>query len=107
MKFNPHTQHLFTNDGWLIKRLHCPFRLDWRKLGPSTDPSERRCDICQHAVTDTAHRTEEELLALMARNPHACLKVDLNQDNLTLTYRNEHQKSRTERRSARHQNRED
>jgi hypothetical protein len=86
MKFNPHTNHLFTDDGLLIKRLHCPFRLDWRKLGPTDDPAARRCDICQHAVTDTAHRTEAELLALMAENPKTCLKVDLYQDNLTLTY---------------------
>jgi len=89
MKFNPHTNRLFTDDGRLIKRLHCPFRLDWSKLGPTDDPAARRCDICQHAVTDTAHRTEAELLALMAENPHACLKVDLYQDNLTITYHNE------------------
>ena len=89
MKFNPHTNRLFTDDGRLIKRLHCPFRLDWSKLGPTDDPTARRCDICQHAVTDTAYRSEEELLALMTENPKACLKVDLYQDNLTLTYRNE------------------
>jgi hypothetical protein len=86
MKFNPYTNRLFTDGGRLIKRLHCPFRLDWSKLGPTDDPAARRCDICQHAVTDTAQRTEEELLALMAENPQACLKVDLYQDNLTLTY---------------------
>jgi hypothetical protein len=86
MKFNPHTNQLFTDDGHLIKRLHCPFRLDWSKLGPTDDPSARNCHICQHAVTDTAQRTEDELLALMSANPKACLKVDLSQDNLTLTY---------------------
>ena len=86
MKFNPHTNRLFTDDGLLIKRLHCPFRLDWRKLEPTDDPAARRCDICQHTVTDTAHRTEAELLALMAENTKTCLKVDLYQDNLTLTY---------------------
>ncbi len=107
MKFNPHTQRLFTDDGRLIKRLHCPFRLDWRKLGPADDPAERRCEICQHAVTDTALRTEEELLVLMAGNRHACLKVDLNQDNLTLTYRDEKQATWTQKRPARDQNRED
>lgn len=89
MRFNPHTNRLFTDDGRLIKRLHCPFRLDWSKLGPTDDPASRRCGICQHAVTDTAHRTEAELLALMAENPQACLKVDLYQDNLSLTYRDE------------------
>ena len=89
MKFNPHTNKLFTDEGRLIKRLHCPFRLDWNKLGPMDDPNSRLCDISQHAVTDTAHLTEAELLALMAENPQACLKVDLYQDNLTLTYQNE------------------
>ena len=89
MKFNPLTKRLFTNDGRLIKQLHCPFRLDWRKLEPTDDPTARRCGICQHSVTDTAHRSEAELLALMKKDPKACLKVDLHQDNLTLTYRDE------------------
>jgi hypothetical protein len=86
MKFNPHSQELFTDDDRLIKRLHCPFRLDWSKLGRTDDPAARRCDICQHTVTDTAQQTEEQLLALLQANPHACLKVGLDQDNLTLTY---------------------
>lgn len=89
MKFNPHTNRLFTDNGCLIKRLHCPFRLDWSKLGPTDDPNARHCGICQNAVTDTAHRTEQELVEIMTENPHACLKVDLYQDNLTLTYRDD------------------
>ena len=89
MKFNPHTQRLFTDDGRLIKQLHCPFHLDWSKLGPTDDPAARHCGICQHSVADTARFTDDELLALMADNPNACLKVDLYQDNLTLTYRDE------------------
>lgn len=86
MKFNPHTNTLLTDDGRLIKRLHCAFRVDWNKLKPTDDPAARRCDICQHSITDTAQRTEEELLALLKENPQACLKVDLYQDNLTVTY---------------------
>jgi hypothetical protein len=86
MKFNPVSQSLFTDEGRLIKRLHCPFKLDWSKLRPTDDPAGRSCSVCQHAVTDTAQRTEAELLALLAANPEACLKVDLNQDNLTLTH---------------------
>lgn len=86
MQFNPHTSTLFADDGRLIKRLRCAFQVDWSKLGPTDDPAVRHCDLCQHAVTDTAQRTEEELLALMTENPQACLKVDLSQENLTLTY---------------------
>ncbi|WP_395742172.1 hypothetical protein [Prosthecobacter sp.] len=86
MKFNPHTQELFTEEGRLLKRLHCPFRLDWSKLGPTDDPADRRCGICQHTVTDTAQRTEAEVVALLQGNPQACLQVDLSQKNLTLTY---------------------
>lgn len=86
MKFNPLTKRLFTNDGRLIKQLHCPFRLDWRKLQLTEHVGARRCGICEHEVTDTALRTEEELLELLAENPEACLKVDLNQPNLTITY---------------------
>ncbi|MBE2283545.1 MAG: hypothetical protein IAE77_08780 [Prosthecobacter sp.] len=86
MKFNPHTHRLFTDDGRLIKRLACAFQVDWSKLEATEDLAARRCDRCQHAVTDTALRTEAELLALMAENPQACLKVNLSQENLTLTY---------------------
>jgi hypothetical protein len=89
MKFNPNTQQLFTDGGVLIKRLQCPFRLDWSKLRPTDDPSVRSCEICQHTVTDTAHHSEEYLLTLMQENPHACLKVDLSQPNLILTFRHE------------------
>lgn len=84
MKFNPLTKQLFTNDGRLIKRLHCPFRLDWRKLAATENPAARHCGICEHRVTDTAMLTEEELLELLSENPSACLKVDLNQPNLTI-----------------------
>lgn len=74
MKFNPTTQQLFTDDGILIKRLRCPFRLDWRKLRLSDDPAARSCEVCEHLVTDTAHHSEEYLLTLMQNNPHACPK---------------------------------
>jgi hypothetical protein len=52
MKFNPRTQRLFTNEGRLIKRMHCPLRIDWAKLEMTSDPASRRCGICQHKVSD-------------------------------------------------------
>jgi len=85
MKFDPRTSRLFTDDGRLIKQLYCPFVVDWEKLQPGGDPTARRCTICQHSVTDTANFTDEDLLQLMAKNPKACLKIDFDQSNLTLT----------------------
>ena len=52
MKFNPITQRLFTDDRCLIKRLHCPFKVDWRKLEPTPkDATARACDRCHHSIT--------------------------------------------------------
>ncbi|HRJ73317.1 MAG TPA: hypothetical protein PLS03_13920 [Terrimicrobiaceae bacterium] len=89
MKFNPLTKSLFTDDARLIKQLHCPFRVDWRKLKSGEDSSIRRCDICQHSITDTAFLTDAQLLGLMSDNPESCLKVNFAQDNLTIIYHDE------------------
>ena len=48
--------------------------------------ASRRCDICQHHITNTAMHNDAGMLTLMAENPDACLKVDLYQDNLSIIY---------------------
>lgn len=84
MKFNPLSNRLFTDDGRLIKRLHCPVRVDWSGLRPGSDHSSRCCDVCRHQITDTALFTDEQILTILADNPEACLKVNLAQNNLTI-----------------------
>lgn len=89
MKFNPLTKSLFTDDLRLIKRLHCPFRVDWSKLNQTNKTAVRSCDVCEHHITDTASFSDEEMLALLAKNSEACLKVNLNQDNVAIIYQDE------------------
>jgi hypothetical protein len=86
MKFNPHTNRLFTDNGTLIKLLHCPFRQNWTNLNQTNDPASRQCQICQHPIIDTSHKTDQQLLAIVKSNPHACLKVDLEQDNIIMIH---------------------
>lgn len=87
MKYNPLTRRLFTNNGRLLKQLHCPFRVDWDDLAPLGDPTVRACDVCRHQITDTAMMDDQAVLALMTTHPDACLKVDFEQDNLIIIHR--------------------
>lgn len=86
MKYNPLTRRLFTNDGRLLKQLHCPFRVEWDELQPEGDSSFRNCGICGHQITDTAMLDEQGALALLSAHPEACLKIDLEQDNVIIIH---------------------
>ena len=86
MTFNPKTGELRTDAGQLIKRLHCPVRVAWADMAPAeAGQPYRTCATCQHPVYDTALHTEQVLLDLLAADPTACLKLHLDQPNLTVT----------------------
>ena len=89
MKFNPHTNRLFADNGILIKNLHCPFRQNWSNLDETNDPAIRQCGICQHPIIDTAFKTDDQLLALLKINPDSCLNVDLQQNNVLMIHQDE------------------
>jgi hypothetical protein len=82
VKFNPITKRLYTDDNAPIKQLHCRYRMAWNALVPTDDESVRRCRTCDKEILDTAGVTDGALLAIVTRNPSACLKVSLDQDNL-------------------------
>lgn len=86
MRFNPLTKSLFTDDGQLLKRLSCPYKVGWNRLARTDDPGNRICDICAHPIIDTASMAEDHLQTLMEQQPETCLKVSLDQDNITITY---------------------
>ena len=44
------------------------------------------CDQCDKVVVDTSLLDEAELTELIKKDPHKCLKVDLNQNNLIISY---------------------
>lgn len=85
MRFNPLTKRLFTDEGKLLKQLHCPYRQDWHTLTVGENAGSRRCTLCDHQIMDTALMDEPGVQKLLEENPDACLKVSLEQDNITVT----------------------
>lgn len=86
MKFNPIDNNLYTNEGALIKKLHCPRHTPWEAMHQSSEFSIRNCDGCQRKVYDTAFFSDHELLSMVEDDPHTCLKIDLNQNNVIVSY---------------------
>ncbi|TFV94478.1 hypothetical protein E4S40_10680 [Algoriphagus kandeliae] len=86
MKYNPLTKKLFTDKGEFIKELHCPFQPDWKKMKVNLkDQTIRNCNFCQHPVLDTSRISDELILEIVQKEPHTCLKIDLDQSNLILS----------------------
>jgi len=83
MKFDPLTNTLYTDKGELIKKLACPFRMNWSELQP-IKVGVRNCNQCNHPIIETAIFKDDELLEMVRTNSNTCLKVDLNQNNLTI-----------------------
>ena len=84
MKFDIAKRELFTDDGELIKLLHCPLRMRWEQLGASTDSPHRTCAECDHQVLDTAVLSDAAVLAAVRADPTTCLCVTARQGNLTI-----------------------
>lgn len=83
MKLNLLTQSLYTDDGKFLKKLHCPYHMDWSDMDIN-DAKSRKCNQCQHAVLDTRQHTEEELSKILTDNPDTCLKIDVNNENIKI-----------------------
>lgn len=86
MKYNPITQELYTNPGAFLKQLHCPLAKTWEQLDPTSITQAKLCSTCNRAVYDTAKLSDTEVQAMLQNAPETCLKVDLNQENLTITH---------------------
>jgi hypothetical protein len=86
MKYNPLTQELSCDDGTFIKQLNCPLKKRWETLAETIYLKGRLCDYCNQVVLDTSKMQEDELLTLVSHHPNTCLKIDLNQENLFITY---------------------
>jgi hypothetical protein len=84
MRFDPSTKELFTDDGELVKVLHCPRRMRWEQLGSSAGSPHRTCGECDHGVLDTAALSDDQVLAAVRADPSTCLCVRAGQQNLTL-----------------------
>jgi len=83
MKFDPIKLEVYTETGELIKKMHCPYKINWNNLEP-VEFRFRICTYCNQSIVDTELFTETELLEMVKHNPDTCLKIDLNQQNLKI-----------------------
>lgn len=77
MKYNPITKTLFTDDNQFLKKMHCPFKMDWNSL-ESKSPNARSCTNCQKQIYDAMQFSDNGLLDLFKQNPDTCVKIDIN-----------------------------
>ena len=84
MKFNPITKNLFTDNNVLIKNIKCPFYIRWRGLSLTKDSGVRFCNLCEKNITDTNGLTDEVVAEMVRLDSTICLKVNLNQTNITV-----------------------
>ena len=84
MKFNPITQELFTKDNKFIKKMFCPYKMRWANMKSIDNSTSGTCSKCNQSIIDTQFLTDDEILDLTKQNPQTCLKLDLNQNNLTI-----------------------
>jgi hypothetical protein len=83
MIFDPLTKILYTENGELIKRLFCPYKIYWTNLETSNSKA-RSCSECDRQIIDTDELTDNELLGIIRQNPDTCIKIDLNQENIQI-----------------------
>jgi hypothetical protein len=57
--------------------------VEWEGMEKASFNS-RKCSICNHDIIDTAFLTDEDLLKTVETNKNTCLKLNLNQNNLTI-----------------------
>ncbi len=84
MKFNPISRKLYTDSNVPIKQLNCPYSMRWRELAVNEDKSSRRCEVCGKGIMDTQGLSDAVVLEAVRRDPAACLKLDLSQENIRM-----------------------
>lgn len=87
MKLDMHTRALYTDQGRLLKILHCPLQKRWKDLTPAGAAPHRSCNYCERQVLDTTALSDEQLADLLLLDPGTCLKVSTDQPNVQLITR--------------------
>lgn len=85
MKINPSKKELYTDSGTFLKRLHCPISVMWKDMKENGSKT-RMCTGCEKTIHDTEHLSDAELEHLLTYDPQACLKVNLNQNNVKIIH---------------------
>ena len=79
MNYDPLTQTLTTSSGRLIKKMHCPYRLDKDELDTGL-----RCRQCHRTLMDAHSLPEETLANLLEQEPDTCLVLDIDHPQLRI-----------------------
>ena len=87
MKFDPIKKEVYTDTGKLIKKMNCPYQMNWDNL-ELTNSNSRKCEICNQLIVNTELFSDIELLEMVNGNPETCLKIDLNQKNIKIIISN-------------------
>lgn len=83
MKFDPIRKELFTDNDEFVKKLDCPYNMNWDNL-EITSSTNRNCSNCDQTIVDSSYIPENEILKMVKQNPKTCLRIDLNQNNITI-----------------------
>ena len=83
MKFNPLTNELFTNENEYLKKIECPFNLNWNEL-KENDSLSKKCTICENKIYDTELFSDNEIKKILQENPKTCLTINANQINIEI-----------------------
>ena len=93
MKYDPIKKKLFTDKGLLIKKLHCPIKIEWSELkGNDLNKQYRVCNHCEKSITDTSYYSDKKIYKMVQNNSELCLKIDLNQNNIKLIAGTKHER---------------
>jgi len=96
MKFDPISKRIYTDNGELIKQMHCPYRMAWNDLIVVDElDSSRQCSVCDHGVIDTAKHNDKELLEMSQQDPNTCFKLSMDQDGLEIISERIHEEPST------------
>jgi hypothetical protein len=83
MKYDPLTKKLYTDRYNIIKKLNCPYKMQWNNLLGHKSPN-KQCSICDSLIINTDKIEDEKLLNMVREKPESCLKINLNQDNIRI-----------------------
>jgi hypothetical protein len=86
MKFNPIKRILYTDNGEVIKKLNCPYKVSFSAPVPHTSLSGQTCDICNGTIVDTSTYADDDLLSIIRSNINVCFKIDPYQPNVKIVY---------------------
>lgn len=84
MIFKLSKKELFSDNGTFIKKLHCPYLIRWKNMSTVDGVSDKMCSICDKTVFDTEAMSDKDVINLIGQDSDACLKIDLNQKNITM-----------------------